>query len=129
MLRGLSLGVLLFAGAARADSPSFPATLRATAKGLEFKISHTFERTEARERVRQLLHYWKERFGVVSEWSGDHVLMSGRVYGVEIIAALDVTDGEVVGVARDPGFFWRGQAHSYVEGKLKKYLNPSYQDP
>lgn len=127
MVRFLTIAVLLLSAPSLATSPS--ADMTAACSHLEFKVAHHFARGAARERVMQLLTYWKERFGVTATWSGDHVLMSGQVFGIEILAALDITDSDVVGVASDPGIFWRSQAHSYVEQKLKKYLSPTYDEP
>jgi hypothetical protein len=99
------------------------------AHALILRVVHTFSRATARERVMQLLDYWRERFGVRSEWRGDRVFMSGSVAGVDIQARLDVTDSSVEGVASDPGWVWRSSGTAYVERKLRKYLSPSYDDP
>lgn len=96
---------------------------------IALEVPHHFERRAARERVTQLLQFWREAYGVVSEWRGDRVLMHGSVRGVSIDALFDVADGSVLAVARDPGWFWRARAHAYVEWMLRKYLHPTYQEP
>jgi hypothetical protein len=96
---------------------------------IALEVPHHFERRAARERVTQLLQFWREAYGVVSEWRGDRVLMHGSVRGVSIDALFDVADGSVFAVARDPGWFWRARAHAYVEWMLRKYLHPTYQEP
>ena len=96
--------------------------------GISLEVPHAFERAAARERVSQLLQFWREAYGVVSEWRGDLVSIHGRVHGVAIHALFEVSDGAVFAVARDPGWFWRAHAHSYVERMLKKYLHPTYQE-
>jgi len=96
---------------------------------IALEVPHHFERRAARERVTQLLQFWREAYGVVSEWRGDRVLMHGSVRGVAIDALFDVADGSVLAVARDPGWFWRARAHAYVEWMLRKYLHPTYQEP
>jgi hypothetical protein len=96
---------------------------------ISLEVPHPFARAAARERVSQLLQFWREAYGVVSEWRGDRVFMHGHVHGVSIHALFDVSDGVVFAVARDPGWFWRARAQSYVEWMLRKYLHPTYQEP
>jgi len=96
---------------------------------ISLEVPHAFERPAARERVMQLLQFWRQAYGVVSEWRGDLVSIHGRVHGVAIHALFEVSDSAVFAVARDPGWFWRAHAHSYVERMLKKYLHPTYQEP
>ena len=118
-------------------APELPSAPSA-ATGLEFidrhnaislEVAHPFERGAARERVNQLLQFWREAYGVRSEWRGDRVFMQGTVRGVHINAVFDVADDVVTALARDPGWFWRARAHAYVEWMLKKYLHPTYQEP
>ncbi|GMU58872.1 MAG: hypothetical protein AMXMBFR34_06350 [Myxococcaceae bacterium] len=96
---------------------------------ISVEVPHGFSRTNARERVGFLLDYWHQRFGVQSEWRGDRVFLTGRVFGMDIKARFEVSDTAVTGQAADPGWFWRGRAESYVNKKLRKYLNPDYADP
>ncbi len=111
---------LAFASQSMADD------LSTELKTLNLQVEHQFSRDTARTRITQLLQYWGERFGVQSRWVGDRVRLSGQIFGMTIDAAFDVTDHNVVAVARDPGFIWRGQTENYVERKLKKYLHPEY---
>lgn len=94
--------------------------------GLRILVEHGLGRDHARERVQQLLEYWRTRFHVHSRWSQDQVKVRGVVMGVPVDATLTVTDTSVDGQANDPGFFLRGLADSYIRGKLKKYLHPLY---
>lgn len=94
-----------------------------------FKVPHAHSREEAHARVQYMLDYWKRRYGVKSAWDGDHAVLQGRIMGVQFKGWLEVKDGEVGGEATDPGFLWRGMAHKYVEGKLKKYMHPNYDEP
>lgn len=114
--------------AAKVEPPSEPIFIDRD-HSIALKVAHHFERAVAKERITQLLDYWGRRFGVKSIWQGDRVFMTGSVYGVDISALFDITDYAVVGMANDPGWFWRGRAQSYVEKKLKKYLHPSYAEP
>lgn len=141
MVRAALIAVTLFAVPAPAgDSATEKAQPKPEAGQIEpfvidrehsisLKVAHHFERAIARERVTQLLEYWGRRFGVKSSWLGDRVFMSGTVFGIDINAHFDVTDYAVVGLASDPGWFWRGRATSYVEKKLRKYLHPNYDEP
>lgn len=94
-----------------------------------FKVPHAHSRTEAHARVQYMLDYWKRRYGVKSAWDGDHAVLQGRIMGVQFKGWLEVKDDEIGGEATDPGFLWRGMAHKYVEGKLKKYMHPNYDEP
>lgn len=96
---------------------------------IEVKVNHAFSRDAARERVSYLLEYWNRRFGVKAFWRGFRVYLSGRVWGIQVKAAFDVGDHEVVALSVDPGRVLRSRASGYVEAKLKKYLSPTYEDP
>lgn len=96
---------------------------------LSVAVNHGFARAEAAARLGYLLGYWKKRFNIASEWRGDRVFLSGSVYGIKIQAMFAINDSSVVGFAHDPGWPWRGQVQSYVDRKLKKYLNVNYDDP
>jgi hypothetical protein len=43
-------------------------------------------------------------------------------------AQLTVKDHAVVAVASDPGLLFRGAALTYIDRKLRKYLNPNYEE-
>lgn len=145
MIRVVLTSVLLFGAIAVADdsAPSEPeaelAALAVPAEGDPFSIDakgrlsvvakHSFVRTEAVTRLGYLLAYWKKRFNIESEWHGDRVFLSGSVYGIKIQAMFAINDSNVVGFAHDPGWPWRGQVQSYVDRKLKKYLNVNYDEP
>jgi Putative polyhydroxyalkanoic acid system protein (PHA_gran_rgn) len=96
---------------------------------IALNVPHTFERAAARERITQLLQFWREAYGVVSEWQGDRVRMEGAVLGIGVHGLFQITDRSVVGLARNPGWMWRDRAQSYVEWMLRKYLHPTYAEP
>lgn len=129
--------VLLFGAPALAEDPPAPVAMEKEADPfsieetgrLSISVSHAYLRAEASTRLSYLLAYWKKRFNVASEWRGDRVFLSGTVYGIKIQAMFEVGDSAVVGFARDPGWPWRSQISNYVDRKLKKYLNPTYDDP
>ena len=95
---------------------------------LSIAVKHAFARPEAVNRLGYLLAYWKKRFNIVSEWRGDRVFLSGAVYGIKIQAMFAINESSVVGFAHDPGWPWRGQVQTYVDRKLKKYLDLNYDD-
>ena len=45
---------------------------------MKFEIPHTLNKDEARKRVEQLLQYWRSKYGVQSNWSGDGIMTSRR---------------------------------------------------
>ena len=96
---------------------------------LNLKVAHAFSRDAARERVAQLLRYWDKRFGLKSEWHGFRVFLTGKVLGIAIRALFEIDDANVVAMAEDPGTVFSGPARRYVDAKLRKYLNPNYQEP
>ena len=144
MRRALFTLLMLLSASARADDPlplidPAHAALAIPAEGDPFVIdvagrlsvaaNHTFTRTEAVARLSYLLAYWKKRFSIEAEWHGERVFVSGSVYGIKIQAMFAINDSSVVGFAHDPGWPWRGQVQSYVDRKLKKYLNVNYDEP
>jgi hypothetical protein len=134
MVRAALLSVL-FASTALAgtDEPQRPPdadpfTLEADSS-LKMTVSHLFDRAMARERVGYLLEYWARRFGVKSEWRGDRVFLTGRVWGIDIRAVFLVQDHLVLATAHDPGTWLASSARDYVHRKLRKYLHPTYDEP
>jgi hypothetical protein len=90
---------------------------------------HRLGRAGARERVRQLLEYWRSRYGVQRSWQGDRVHVKGHVMGMRLEGWLEVRDGEVEAHSTDPGWLLRGAALDYMQRKLSKYLHPTYAEP
>lgn len=96
---------------------------------LSIAVKHRFARPEAVVRLRYLLAYWKKRFKIESQWSGERVFLSGTVMGIKIQAMFAISDSSIVGFAHDPGWPWRREVQNYVDRKLKKYLDLNYDDP
>ena len=96
---------------------------------LKLSVGHRLQSVEVVTRLHCLLDYWKIRFNIVSEWHGNRVFLSGRIYGVQIRALFAVNDSTVSGFAKDPGWPWRNQVVNYVNSKLKKYLHPDFEEP
>jgi hypothetical protein len=145
-MRRWALSVVIFVSAtAAAEAPPLPRTDPALAElavpvegdpfsidaegRLSIAVKHGFARNEAAVRLTYLLAYWKKRFKIESEWRGERVFLSGTVMGIKIQAMFAINDSSVVGFAHDPGWPWRGQVQSYVDRKLKKYLDLNYDDP
>ncbi len=94
------------------------------AKTMEFHVSHTLPRAEARARIEKLTSYWS-RHGIQSTWNGDEAQLSGKVLGMHLVATLRVSDSQVGGVASDPGMLFRGQAKKYLTEKFAHFLDPN----
>ncbi|MFZ5470996.1 MAG: polyhydroxyalkanoic acid system family protein [Myxococcota bacterium] len=95
---------------------------------LHIHTEHSFTVADAKERVRLLLDYWSQRFGVRAEWHGDEANVLGTVWGVAFRARLTVGALAVDAEVSDPGAILRGSAHDYIAGKLRKYLHPRFED-
>lgn len=91
---------------------------------LNFEVVHTLSKDDAKRRVEHLLAYWKTKYGVTSQWNGDRAQISGKVMKVDLTGSLSVSDQSVSGEATDPGFLLREPARSYLNKKLKIYLDP-----
>ena len=91
---------------------------------LTFEVSHALPKEEARQRIEQLTLYWKSKYGLKSEWTGDEATLAGKVMGVTIDGIVRVAADRVGGDATDPGLLLRGQARKYLQGKFANYLDP-----
>lgn len=124
----VALALLCLAEPVSASSLKASLAAPLAAMPLAFARPHALSRAEARERVHQLLDYWRARFGVQGSWDGDTVRVWGRVLGVPFQGLLEVREHEVAARTSDPGFFMRGSALGYVERTLSKYLHPTYEE-
>lgn len=145
MSRALVLSLVVLLGApALADAPLEAAATVATgltgpaqpdpfeieeSGRLTIAVKHQYAFTEVMARLGYLLSYWKQRFDISSEWRGNRVFLTGKVYGIKVQAMFEVSATAVSGFAKDPGWPWRGQVSTYVDRKLKKYLHPTFDDP
>ncbi len=126
----LTFGVVALSSAALAQEqePEAP-VIEKSEKAINVAVPHHFARGEAITRLGYLLEYWHKAFDVRAEWHGDQVIISGSIFGMKVHALFQVTDKEVLAVAADPGWPWRGRAQNYVSAKLKKYMHPTYAEP
>jgi hypothetical protein len=92
---------------------------------LKFTVPHALSKDEARSRLEALLRYWADKYGVQQSWSGDTAQVNGKVMGIQMQASVAVQDRAVDGEASDPGLLLRGQARTYLEEKLRWFLDPA----
>ena len=91
---------------------------------MKFDVPHSLPKAEARQRVERLLQYWKDKYGVQSNWSGDGAKVNGKVMGISLDANFTVADGTIQGEGTDPGMLLRGKAKSYIQDKFSTVLDP-----
>lgn len=126
-----SLGAVggLSAGAA---SPPTAQPAQAPGSGRPFTIRieqpHTYSVQEARIRLGYLLDYWTERFGVTQKWSGNTVLVTGKVLGIRVEAWVQVQGHRIWALAVDPGPLMRRAGERYIRNKIAKYMHPTYEE-
>lgn len=89
---------------------------------------HPYSVSEARVRLSYLLDYWTERFGVKQQWTGDTVLVTGRVLGIRVEAWVQVQGHRVWALAVDPGPIMRTAGERYIRKKIAKYMHPTYEE-
>lgn len=92
---------------------------------MKFEVPHSLPKDQARQRVEQLLKYWKDKYGVTANWSGDGAKVVGKVMGISLDANFTITDGQIQGEGTDPGMLLRGKAKSYLQGKFTSVLDAS----
>lgn len=122
IVSGLFLGVPALASEPTASKS------QASKEQLHFYVGHTYSPVDAHARLQMLFEYWKERFGVETQWTGDEALIKGRIWGVPIVGSIRVGKNVVIADANDPGAFMRGRAYAYIDKKLKKYLHPTFKE-
>ena len=92
---------------------------------MNFDVSHSLPKPEARQRIEQLLKYWKDKYNVQSTWAGDGAKLSGKVMGINLDAHFTITDGAIKGEGTDPGMLLRGKAKDYLQKKFTTVLDPT----
>jgi hypothetical protein len=97
-------------------------------RAMSFELSrpHGLALTDARARLHALSDYLSNKYGLTFTWTGeDEANFSGSYLVVTISGSLRLTPTDVTFSGKDPGMLWRGQAKTYLLGKLDRYLNPS----
>ena len=93
---------------------------------LRIDYPHKLPDDDARARLKALGDYLQNRHGIGVTWqSDDKAVVKGRYMVVSIEGSVTLAPGLVVFEGKDPGFLWRGKAKDYLQGKLRKYLDPS----
>ena len=93
---------------------------------LRIDHSHSLPAEDARERIRALGDYLKNKHGLSVSWDGeDRASIRGKYLVVSIEGTVVLEPGKVRFEGKDPGMLWRGKAKDYLSAKLQKYLNPS----
>ena len=119
----------LSAGIAPANRPP-PVNAPGSGRPYTIRIEqpHAYTAQEARVRLSYLLDYWTERFGVTQQWSGNTVLVTGKVLGIRVEAWVQVQGHRIWALAVDPGPLMRRAGERYIRNKIAKYMHPTYDE-
>ena len=94
---------------------------------MSIRIEHPHELglDEARERIRALADYLRNKYSIHSTWTGtNEARFQGSVLVVKFDVNVVVEDKRVVLDGKDPGMLWRNKAKDYLHHKLTTYLDP-----
>ena len=93
---------------------------------LRLEHPHGLSTAEARERLKALGEYYGNKHKLAVRWTDDdHATIGGKYLMLTFEVKFAIEQGKVVLEGPDPGMMLRGKAKDYLEGKLKKYLDPS----
>ena len=93
---------------------------------MRIEYPHKLSDEDARARIKALGDYLTNKHGIGVTWQDDSkARVKGRYLVVSIEGSVTLSPGMVVFEGNDPGFLWRGKAKDYLQGKLRKYLDPS----
>lgn len=87
--------------------------------------SHSFSIEEARTRLEALTTYWQTKYGIKPQWSGNTLRCKGSVKGVTFDATMDVAETRIQCEADVGWLAERLGARTYIEKKLREYLDPT----
>ena len=91
---------------------------------MKLHFPHSYELSEATDRVRALTDYWSKRYGITTEWNGSQATVAGKVRGVNFNGNI-VIDEAALNADLKVGFLAEKLGgKSYVERKIKEYLSP-----
>jgi hypothetical protein len=79
---------------------------------------------DAKARLTAMGEYFTNKHGIAVTWSGDTATVKGKYLVVTIDGGLRFEGGKATFEGKDPGILWRGKARDYIQGKIKKYLDP-----
>ena len=93
--------------------------------GLRVEHRHGLSLDQSRERLRALGDYFQNKHKIAVHWSGEDALsLQGKYAMFSFKADVTLKEGVIAVEAPDPGMLLRNKAREYLEGKLKKYLDP-----
>lgn len=91
---------------------------------MQIKRPNEFDVSEAMERLRALVTYWQDKYGIEPDWKDDGASVSGNIMGFSFEAHLTVDDAEILVKGPPPNILVRGRVIGYIEEKLDEYLDP-----
>ena len=86
--------------------------------------NHSFSLEEARSRLEALTTYWRTKYGITPQWSGNTLRCKGSVKGIDFDATMDVAEKAIKCEAEVGWLAERLGARAYIEKKLGEYLDP-----
>ena len=93
---------------------------------MEIEHNHPFTHEEAKERVRALADYLKNKHGMNIAWSGDDRFhLTGKYTVVNLDVTVSVAPNKIHVNGPDPGLVLRGPAKAYIARKVSEYLSPN----
>jgi hypothetical protein len=92
---------------------------------LRVEHRHGLSLDQSRERLRALGDYFQNKHKIAVHGSGEDALsLQGKYAMFSFKADVTLKEGVIAVEAPDPGMLLRNKAREYLEGKLKKYLDP-----
>ena len=91
---------------------------------IKFDVPHSLPIEEAQKRVAKLTALWATQYGIKTQWVGNDARVAGKVKGLTLDAAVQVTGSAVNAEATDPGLLLRGPAKKYLTSQFAAYLDP-----
>lgn len=92
---------------------------------MEIDFPYALSDDDARSRLEVLGEYLGNKHGIKVTWVDPaRARFSGKYLVVKIDGELTLGNGQAQFRGEDPGFLWRSRAKDYIQGKLKKYLDP-----
>ena len=92
---------------------------------MKFDYPHSFDLSEAKERMSALGDYLQNKYGLNVTWQDNKATFTGKFKIVTIDGTLEVSGNKVDFSGKDPGMLLRKKATSYLKDKLATYLDPS----
>ena len=92
---------------------------------MEIDFPYVLSDQDAKLRLDVLGQYLHNKHGIKVTWVDENrARFSGKYLLVKIEGELSVGNSRAQFKGEDPGFLLRARAKDYIQGKLKKYLDP-----